>query len=479
MLGIKRPWAFWRRVQYGSGFVAVWVAIGCLTYFLFFYTAATCFDNVMNGTERGVDCSGECTRICPIEIVPPQVLWAESFRVVEGQYNAVAYLENRNATAATPRLAYTFTLYDNNEVLAVRSGTTILPPNSTYPVFEGRLLTKDKRTPTRTTLELTPAEVWVPTVVGRDQFRTTNIALSGADAKPRLVAQVENTTITDATKVEVVATIFNQLGKPVTASQTFVDTIPGQSKREVIFTWPEPIAKTVRSCEVPSDVMIVLDRSGSMAADGGTPPEPLESAKRAAQVFVELLQPSDTFGFISYATTPSNPPEQLLTKDRDLLKVSIAGVTMGTDGTQYTNMGEAINFATAELTGVRHRDDARKVIVFLTDGDVTRPVNPATGKADREYAANYARAAAEAAKVKDVIVYTIGFGDFLKAAGGEVARDTALIRSLASEPANYYEAPTTADLERVYKQIATSICEVGPARVEVIPKTEANFTPLQ
>lgn len=476
--GKIRWWAFWRRVQYGTGFGMLVAVIVTGVYFGVFYESPQCFDGAKNGSETGVDCGGACTRICAAEVVPPRVVWAKSFRVVDGQYNAVAYIENRNQSAASPVVGYTFTLKQGSTTIAERTGRTVLPPGSTYPVFEGRIAVPPGASPTETVLTLAPVDVWVPAVVGRDQFRTTDITLSGADASPRLRAVVENTTITPAREVEVVATIFDAEGNPVTASQTLVDELPGQAEREVYFTWPEPIAKTVRTCEVPSDIMIVLDRSGSMAADGGTPPEPLESAKKAAQNFVQLLQPRDTFGFLSYATMPSSPIEQVLTPDRTAVSRAISGVAMGKDGTQYTNMGDAFNVALAELTSSRHRDDARKVIVFLTDGDVTRPVNPETGKADREYAAVYARASADRAKQAGVIVYAIGFGDFLTAPSGEVARDTELIKSLASSPDTYFEAPTVADLEGVYKQIATNICEVGPARIEIIPKTDSGFEEL-
>jgi Mg-chelatase subunit ChlD len=478
-IGNLRLWAFWRRLQYGTGFATVLAAIGTLVYFGVFYVAPQCTDGQQNGSETGVDCGGACVRICSAEVLAPTVVWAKSFKIVDGQYNAVAYIENRNGGAAAPVVEYTFRLMSGSEVLAEKSGRTILPPGSTYPVFEGRIATPLGKEPTLTTLDIKPVDVWVPASVGREQFRTTDIALTGADSLPRLRAVVENTDITTARGVEVVATVFNQLGEAVTASQTLVDELPGQEKREVYFTWPQPIAKTVRSCEVPSDIMIVLDRSGSMAADGGTPPEPLESAKRAAQSFLALLQPRDTFGFLSYATTPSTPLEQGLTPDQSAIRAAIAGVKMGTDGTQYTNMGDAFTAALTELTSARHREDARKVIVFLTDGDVTRPVNPATGQADREYAAQYARTAADKAKAANVTIYTIGFGDFLRAPDGEVARDTELIKGLASAPEHYFEAPTVADLERVYKTIATSICEVGPARIEIIPKTDTSFSALQ
>ncbi len=470
-------WAFWRRVQYGAGYVTFLSLVSVSVYFLFYYTPATCFDLSQNGDEIGVDCGGGCIRICAFTVTPPKVAWAKSFEIQPGQYNAVAYIENSNVVAGTPTLEYVFRLYDGAGLITERSGKTVLPANSTYPVFEGRVDTNG-RVPTETTLEIRNADMWLPSLYGREQFKTVDLKLVEADARPKLNVKMENTDLKEAQEVEVVATIFDQSGVPLTASQTFIDLFAGRSQKDIVFTWPNPIAKTVRSCEVPSDVMIVLDRSGSMAADGGTPPEPLESAKKAALSFVTLLQPRDTFGFLSYATTPSAPIEQTLTGNTELMRQAIAGVVIETNGIQYTNIGDAFRAASDELTSERSRKDARKVIVFLTDGDVTRPVNPETGKADREYAANYARQAAALAKEKNVTVYTIGFGDFLNAPGGDVARDTDLIRSLATDPKHYFEAPTISDLERVYKEIALSICETGPTRIDVIPKVTRSFAPL-
>lgn len=474
-----RWWAFWRRVQYGALFSVLWLCIGVLVYYTQFYTPASCFDNIQNGSEAGVDCNGSCVRICAFSVTPPSIVWADSFRIIDGQYNAVAYIENKNPGAATAELNYTFKLYDQGSLIAERKGKTILPPNSVYPIFEGRIKTENGRAPTETVIELEPVELWQPATLGRTQFKVNDFDLASVDTRPRLTAQVENVELTPADDIEVVATIFNSAGKPLTASQTLIDNFAPRTTREVVFTWPNSIARTVRSCEVPSDIMLVLDRSGSMAADGGEPVEPLASAKQAAERFLTQVTKNARLGFVSYATTPSAPIEQELTADTNAVKAAIAGVSMGEDGVQYTNMGDAFKVAFAELTSERHRDNARKVIIFMTDGDVTRPVNPATGEADREYAATYAKAAAKAAKDAETTIYTIGFGSFLTGTSTDVARDTDLIKSLASGDEQYFEAPTTADLARVYGEIANGICEEGPTRVEIITKTATNFTPLR
>ena len=85
---------------------------------------------------------------------------------------------------------------------------------------------------------------------------------------------------------------------------------------------------------------------------------------------------------------------------------------------------------------------------------------------------------AKKAKDADVTVYAIGFGDFLSQADS-VERDVSLIKGLASSEETYFEAPTVNDLQAVYKEIASEICEVGPARIEVITKTKTNFAPLR
>ena len=85
-----RKWAFWRRVQYGSAFLALCALIIVPVYLVYFVVEPTCTDGFMNGDERGVDCGGSCFLICAFDIAPPTIVWAESFNVLDGQYNVVA-----------------------------------------------------------------------------------------------------------------------------------------------------------------------------------------------------------------------------------------------------------------------------------------------------------------------------------------------------------------------------------------------------
>lgn len=452
---LSRPWAFWRRVQYGTGYLTFFGFIFTGVYFIYFYQSPTCFDRMQNGQEIGVDCGGACTRICAFTVKPPTVVWAKSFEVIKGQYNAVGYVENKNIGAGTPAIGYSFKLYDETGLITERTGTTVLPPDSTYPVFEGRITTNG-RVPTKTTLELTPSDLWYPSNFGREQFKTVDLALIEAGTRPKLNVKMENTELVEAKNVEVVATIFDAGGNALTASQTFVDIFSPRSQKDLVFTWPYPIAKTIRSCTVPTDVVIAIDLSGSMNNDGGTPPQPITGVLTAASTFAQQLRPLDRVGVVTFASTSSIPVS--LGSD-----ASVAGTAIRTfkidpkEETGNTNTGAGIALARAELNSSRHNPDARKIIVLLTDGLATAP-----NKNPEEFAQTQARLLA----ADDITLYTIGLG---------VGVNMDFLRTISSERQFAYAAPTTATLGGIYKIITGAICEDGAARIDVIPKAN-NFT---
>lgn len=446
-----RTWAFWRRVQYGAGVCVVLLLMLTGGYFKFFYAPAVCSDDRQNGDERGVDCGGACARVCAFDVIPPIVEWAQAFRVVPGQYNAVAYVENRNIGIGTPELSYTFTLYDERgELITSRSGTTSLPPDGVYPVFEGRLDVGD-RVPTRTFFEIAPNDQWLSTSAGRKQFDVRSRTLRDADHAPRLDAVVYNTSLAEAKKLEIVATIFDARGKALTASQSVIPRFAGREEQQVVFTWPEPIAKTVRSCEVPTDVMLAIDLSGSMNNDGGTPPEPIASALAAAESFVGLLRKDDRAGVITYATNVDlvQGLGGAHGATRDIIRRLFIDPK---EETGSTNIGDAITRVKEEFSTARHNQNARKVLVLLTDGKATAPGNDAEG---------YARTAAKAAHEAGVTVFAIGLGSQV---------EDAFLTAIATDEAHRFRAPSAADLDRIYRSVSTALCEEGAAVIDIVPK---------
>ncbi|MFT7507472.1 MAG: Mg-chelatase subunit ChlD [Acidimicrobiales bacterium] len=457
-MNITRHWAFYRRVQYGTGFGIFWICIFALVYMTQFYNPSNCLDGRQNGDERGVDCGGACALICAFDVTEPHVQWARSFRVTEGQYNAVAYIENKNIAAGSPEAAYTMSLYDAQGLITQRTGSTILPPDSVSPVFEARIDTQG-RIPTQTILVLEDITLWVEAASSREQFTVQSRELSGADLRPRLDARIYNEALTEMLEVEVVATIFDAQGNALTSSRTYIDKFAPRSVETAVFTWPEPIAKTLRSCDVPTDVLLAIDLSGSMNNDGDTPPQPITSVLAAAESFTSRLQNGDQASLVTFATDAviNNP----LTGNVTSVAASIAALTIDPEEeTGSTNTGDALYRGGEELTSVRHNGEARKILVLLTDGLATAP--------DQE-PEQYALDAAAKVKEQGINIFTIGLGE-------KVNMD--FVSQLSSSPDQAYAAVSTADVDRIYRSITGKICEDGAAIIEIIPKTDASFTAL-
>ena len=454
---IKRPWAFWRRVQYGTGFSVLLLLLLVYMYNSYIYTAASCFDNRQNGEETGVDCGGSCSRICAADVQAPVVKWAKSFKVTDGQYNAVGYVENFNTKAGSPEVNYKFLLYDGKGLITEVNGTTFLPPDGVYPVFAGRINTGN-RTPTKTFLELEEAEVWQPVYGGRDLFTVAERELLEVDSRPRLNATILNNAIVPLKNAEVVATIFDSQGTALTASRTFIDELEGEEEVDVVFTWPNPIAKTLKSCEIPTDIVLAIDLSGSMNSDNIDPPEPLTSVLRAAESFVGRLEDKDKAALVTFATKATTKAT-LQSPTAIANQVSTLSIAPEEE-TGSTNTGDAFIRAAEIFASPQHNTNARKVMVILTDGLAT------AGGDDPE---DYAVKAAEALRANEVDIYAIGLGK-------NVNMD--FVRAIASD--NFaFEALSTAEVDRIYRNITESICEDGPAVIDIVVKTKDNFTPLR
>jgi Mg-chelatase subunit ChlD len=391
-----------------------------------------------------------------MSLIPPTVVWAESFKIVDGQYNAVAYIENRNIEAGTPALTFTLRLLDEQGVIVEQKGTTVLPAGSVYPIFLGRIMTGD-RIPTKTTVTFDDNLVWLPGEKGRDQFTLNSRELANVDSKPRLTAQLYNNSLDEAREVEVVATIFNAAHEPLTAAATIIDFFPGRSTQEVVFTWPEPIAKTLRSCEIPTDVVLAIDLSGSMNNDNANPPEPISSVLRAAEAFALRLKANDQIGLITYASNAL--VRETLTSDNERVSKVISLLAIDPKEERgTTNTGDAIKRMREELQSERHSENARKVAILLTDGLATAP------EKDPEI---YAQSEAQLLKETDTTLFTIGLG---------AGANDAFLKTLASSDTDFYKAPTINELESIYTAITASICEDGASVIEIIPKAKTSFS---
>jgi Flp pilus assembly protein TadG len=238
----------------------------------------------------------------------------------------------------------------------------------------------------------------------------------------------------------------------------------------------------------PLDIVIVLDRTGSMN-DGGTPNK-LANAKSGIMTFLNFLDagtvqvglavlpPSDSVAHrcnlqqtswydlttSKYLVVPLSADFKVngvLNNSSNLVQTINCQQPAGT-----THYSLAIQAAQAELAA-HGRAGVQRVIIFLTDGAAnTGPHFFSAGNIELTRPCQSGVNSAGAAKQAGTWVYTIGYsigGDECQAdrnAGvlesPAITPDQAL-RAMATTPANYYVRPDSGQLNTIFTQIAADI----------------------
>ena len=195
----------------------------------------------------------------------------------------------------------------------------------------------------------------------------------------------------------------------------------------------------------PTDIVLILDRSGSMAGS------PLANLKIGADTFIDIIDEAtdgtqdgqigngSRIGIVSFASTATQDT-QLITSVSDL-KAAVDGLSAGGS----TNHEDAFTKA-LELFDPTSAN--AKVMVMFTDGVTTAggPPNPV----------------ATAAKAQGVIIYVIGLS-------GNGGIDEQALRDWASDPDSAYVAitPDETELEELFENLARNITKPGATNIVV------------
>lgn len=221
-----------------------------LILFILFYKPPTCFDGVQNGTETGVDCGGTCQLVCTTEAFDPVVLWERYFRVDDGLYNVLAYVENPNPTAEVVNARYKFTLYNEQNVLiGEREGSITIGPKSVRPIVENGLETF-KQVPSRVTFEFAKPLVFEKKdpkdaiVLIKDEY------IENEDSAPRVKAKIQNMSLQTLGDIDVIVIVYDTHQNVLGTSSTYVPTLSPEESRDIVFTWPQPFPEDVIRIEV-------------------------------------------------------------------------------------------------------------------------------------------------------------------------------------------------------------------------------------
>lgn len=181
--------------------------------------------------------------------------------------------------------------------------------------------------------------------------------------------------------------------------------------------------------------VLVIDRSGSMDEANK-----IEGAREAARAFVAQMRPGDQTAVIVFDSEPQLI--QSFTSDKARLDQAIRRIDTGSSTALYDSLIAAVD-QFKEVNG-------RKALLLLTDGrDCYQPpcdVNPGSD-ATLDEAIAYAGEAGQPVQV-------IGLGE--REGGDErTGIDEQVLQRIADEThGSYFYAPSSADLERLYRQLS-------------------------
>lgn len=250
-------WAAKRQLKYFSGFMLIIALIVFAFIYPMIFKKPTCNDGKQNGEETGIDCGGKCSVVCKEETVAPVIIWSRAFKVIGNNYNLVAYVENRNKTAAAYEATYEFRAYDaNNKFIGRKEGKTFIPPNQPFAVLETRFNSGESELKT-VSFDFTSNITWIKKspVLTTLPLRMSNISMDNNEDTPTLKAVINNDSVYDLPEFEVVAILYDIDNNAINASKTLKDGLRSNSSTNVVFTWPEAL----EGIPVTQDILVQIN----------------------------------------------------------------------------------------------------------------------------------------------------------------------------------------------------------------------------
>lgn len=181
----------------------------------------------------------------------------------------------------------------------------------------------------------------------------------------------------------------------------------------------------------PVDVILVIDRSGSMRkkdGSGGTQTR-MQNAKDAASAFVQRMDFSvDQVAIVSFAGTDSVRLDSELGQGKEESLQAIDDLRAN----GMTDIRRALEEAEMELTGSRHAPEHASVVILLSDG--------------RHNESPLGELGSVAQRLHDEGIRVISIGV------GSVDKDQ--LQSIASSAEDFYYAPSSDQLDTIYEDIA-------------------------
>lgn len=247
------------RRQFSYLFIVIIFVAGILFLLLrpILFKAPTCDDGKKNSNEQGIDCGGSCMKLCVFQVTNPSVLWARAFLVSGNSYNLLAYVENQNKDGAVYSGNYEFRVYDiENKLIGRREGSTFIPPNQRFAVFESRFSTGEK-IPKNVTFTFEENMTWwkKESIIQTLPIKVDRISIGDNSEAPSLTARVRNDSIVDIPEFDAVVILYDANKNAIAVSKTRGENLKSNTDSMLLFTWLDSFSDT----PVTKDVFLQIN----------------------------------------------------------------------------------------------------------------------------------------------------------------------------------------------------------------------------
>jgi len=247
---MANSWARRRQVYYGLGVAVFIIMIFAPIAYNIIHEEPTCFDGKQNQGETSIDKGGPCKLLDERAVQPLSVMWVRPFKVRDGMYSAVAYIENANKSSGIESITYQLKLYSENSLLiAERFGKVAILPGMVTPILETNINVGNRKV-VRAVFQFVNREVWVDMQNPTLGIKVSEERVIDKDTRPTVSANVTNTGVVDKSDVVFIATVFDTAGNAFATSRTYIEKLGAGQTQQVVFTWPEAFTLPVARIDI-------------------------------------------------------------------------------------------------------------------------------------------------------------------------------------------------------------------------------------
>lgn len=246
--------------------VSVLALIGTGIYFKYIRHQPTCFDDIQNQKEEGIDCGGPCLSCERLTIKDIKTEWMNFLLLKDNRYDLAARLNNPNPNFGLSSFEYTFKLYDKSgNLIKEQKGINFILPGQTKYLIEGNVSVTQEVDKIELVLEKPAKAEWqklkdyqAPNIYVIDrQFRYLD-ERTGASLASGLI---KNDSPYDFESIIVAVILFDEERKTIGVNKTEVRTVRAGEERYFSAPWFTSIKEEVRSLEMQAETNLLSDEN--------------------------------------------------------------------------------------------------------------------------------------------------------------------------------------------------------------------------